>query len=270
MGEAVEKTKMTTVGDVEDTGQDGEAVVEVKPGVDLPVNFALKLEDGPRWRMIRTIGAGNFGQVMAVARKVDGKKTKWEVGALKTGIGRNASQIRWEGQVLAYLKLLGRTEGIIQMICCGEAEDVNKTSFPYVLIEILHPTFPTLQQLVKVEDGHRLDVGKACRVGIQMLAGLENLHSLGILHRDLKPENVGILAIPNHHRCVLIDLGMAGFFTDTKGDIREPRSYPGQKGTPTFMSHRVTSWREAGRVDDLWSWFAPNFIMFQRCNVCLR
>lgn len=46
---------------------------------------------------------------------------------------------------------------------------------------------------------------------IQIILGLEYLHSVGIAHRDMKPENI---LIGEYGKCKIADFGLGNFFTE--------------------------------------------------------
>lgn len=53
------------------------------------------------------------------------------------------------------------------------------------------------------------------------------------MHRDIKPENVGLY---EENILVLFDLGMARFYTNEEGKVREPRCLCGMRGTDEWAS----------------------------------
>ena len=75
----------------------------------------------------------------------------------------------------------------------------------YVAMELLHGE--TLRSYLK-ERG-QLEPDEAIEIAVQMLAGLEAAHALGVVHRDVKPENVFLEWQDTGHVCVkLLDFGI--------------------------------------------------------------
>jgi serine/threonine-protein kinase len=64
----------------------------------------------------------------------------------------------------------------------------------------------TLQQILRREGA--LDPTKAARIALQIAAGLEAAHEIGIVHRDVKPANVMVSDGPEAH-VKIVDFGLA-------------------------------------------------------------
>eukprot|EP00759_Apiculatamorpha_spiralis_P057130 PhF_6_TR8459/c0_g1_i1/m.13209/K08959/CSNK1D; casein kinase 1, delta len=88
-------------------------------------------------------------------------------------------------------------------------------------------------------------------LGIQLLAALEMVHSLGFVHRDLKPSNCVMGMGPSCHYVHLIDFGLCSRYRRSRGEhieLREDRPFV---GTTRFCSLNVHLGLEASRRDDM-------------------
>jgi eukaryotic-like serine/threonine-protein kinase len=99
---------------------------------------------------------------------------------------------------------------VCRTLDCGLLEDGR----PYVAMELLEGE--TLRDFLARRG--RLDAEEAIEIAVQMLAGLEAAHDLGIVHRDVKPENVFLTwtndragreaVTPGSVRVKLVDFGV--------------------------------------------------------------
>jgi len=101
---------------------------------------------------------------------------------------------------------------------------LHDTGSDYLVLERIHGL--TLEQ--ELERFGPLRPDRACRIVLDVLAGLSAIHARNLLHRDLKPANV---MLDLEDRAVLLDLGIA----------RHPRQRrltpPGfAAGTPAYMA----------------------------------
>jgi hypothetical protein len=80
----------------------------------------------------------------------------------------------------------------------------------------------------------------------QLLRGVHECHTAGIVHRDVKPENVLLTAPGVASRIKLIDFGLA-----TWGDSTP--SITAHVGTPYYIAPEVLEGRGYGRAVDMWS-----------------
>ena len=81
----------------------------------------------------------------------------------------------------------------------------------------------------------------------RMAAGLDGLHSAGVIHRDLKPSNVML----THDGLKIIDFGIAQTLEGS------PRTEHVQTpGSPPFMSHEQARGLEVTQASDISSWAA--------------
>ncbi|MGH9461085.1 MAG: serine/threonine-protein kinase [Vicinamibacteria bacterium] len=85
-------------------------------------------------------------------------------------------------------------------------------------------------------------------IGMQILRGLEALHSAGIVHRDLKPENV--LLTDTEPQCAkLTDFGLSKILAESRG-----LTVSGTRlGTPLYQAKELEDARDADARCDLYS-----------------
>ena len=94
-----------------------------------------------------------------------------------------------------------------------------------------------------------LDDDTARAYFIQILLGVEYLHSNDIVHRHIKPDN--ILLSDHGKTCKIVDFGVSEMFVKPGDDTMEKSA-----GSPAFMSPELcTAGHSAyhGRKDDIWS-----------------
>ncbi|KAK0233861.1 putative casein kinase-1 hhp1 [Armillaria fumosa] len=77
--------------------------------------------------------------------------------------------------------------------------------FEYIAMEILGPSVAEQQKKNGLETGVMLTT--VVRIMDQVLAGLEHIHSFGIVHRDIKPEN--LLCSLDNSTIKIIDFGIS-------------------------------------------------------------
>ena len=117
---------------------------------------------------------------------------------------------------------------------------------PYLVMEFIESE--TIEDRIKRRPLPNLqEVGS---IMTQMLAGLDAIHSSGIVHRDIKPANV--LLLPNGH-IKLADFGVAK--VESLG-----ATHGGMIGTPDYMSPEQFMGKQAGHRADI---FAAGVIMFE-------
>ena len=127
----------------------------------------------------------------------------------------SASSTRFEREILLSRLVVHRN--VVQVLDFGRDEDVF-----YYAME-LYP-----QNLVALTSEVSLDSSSHASVALDLLDGLEAIHSYCIVHRDLKPRNILVDASGN---AVISDLGIASAGSRSNGLTIE-----GGIGTATYMA----------------------------------
>ena len=168
----------------------------------------------PQYRFHGLIGSGGFASVYAVKDAEDRKFALKLPKFLDENVDYETLQkYKREGDILATLE----HKNIVKFTP-GETIEI-----PYLSGELLEGG--SLGQLMKK---HRLTVGEATEIMLQLLDGLSYAHRMGIIHLDLKPENIlftqeGILKIT--------DWGIGKHMTAKVGG-----SHAGSKGTISYCA----------------------------------
>ncbi|VDN03382.1 unnamed protein product [Thelazia callipaeda] len=165
---------------------------------------------------------------------------------------RSSGSLYWEWDVLEKIMKSDnnedRTRHLVRRIDFGHTINMDGQKVSYIVMEYL-PGNP-VGIIGTLESNERLS--KVAEFGLQLLKAIYDLHYLGYVHRDIKPENVGLYG---KNTVVLYDLGLARFYTNQEGKVREPRCMCGMRGTDEWASLSAELGRDQGRIDDLWGWF---------------
>ncbi|XP_004609659.2 tau-tubulin kinase 2 isoform X1 [Sorex araneus] len=194
-----------------------------------------------RWKVLRKIGGGGFGEIYDALDML----TRENV-ALKVESAQQPKQVL--KMEVAVLKKLQGKDHVCRFIGCGRNDRFN-----YVVMQLQGRN---LADLRRSQSRGTFTISTTLRLGKQILESIESIHSVGFLHRDIKPSNFAMGRFPSTCRkCYMLDFGLARQFTNSCGDVRPPRAVAGFRGTVRYASVNAHRNREMGRHDDLWSLF---------------
>ncbi|XP_040268314.1 tau-tubulin kinase 2 isoform X1 [Bufo bufo] len=194
-----------------------------------------------RWKVLRKIGGGGFGEIYDALDLL----TRENV-ALKVESAQQPKQVL--KMEVAVLKKLQGKDHVCRFIGCGRNDRFN-----YVVMQLQGRN---LADLRRSQSRGTFSVSTMLRLGRQILEAVESIHSVGFLHRDIKPSNFAMGRFPSTCRkCYMLDFGLARQFTNSCGEVRPPRAVAGFRGTVRYASVNAHRNREMGRHDDLWSLF---------------
>ncbi|XP_019713349.1 tau-tubulin kinase 2-like [Hippocampus comes] len=194
-----------------------------------------------RWRVVRKIGGGGFGEVYEVLDLLSQATV-----AMKVESATHPKPVqRTEAVVLR--KLQGK-DNVCRFVSAGRNERFN-----YVVMELQGRN---LADLRRSRARGTFSVSTTLRLGKQILQGIESIHSVGFLHRDIKPANFAMGRLASTCRCCyMLDFGLARQYMTSNQELRPPRSVAGFRGTVRYASINTHKNKEIGRHDDLWSLF---------------
>uniref|UniRef100_A0A671PZ03 Tau tubulin kinase 2b n=1 Tax=Sinocyclocheilus anshuiensis TaxID=1608454 RepID=A0A671PZ03_9TELE len=125
-----------------------------------------------RWRVLKKIGGGGFGEIYEVLDQV----TQVNV-ALKVESAQQPKQVL--KMEVAVLKRLQGKDHVCRFVGCGRNDRFN-----YVVMELQGRNLADLRR--NMSRG-TFSFSTTLRLGRQILEAIESIHSVGFLHRDIKP-----------------------------------------------------------------------------------
>jgi serine/threonine protein kinase len=190
------------------------------------------------YRILARLGHGGFSSIYFAEYLANGQRV-----ALKLELtNQRKKALKYEREIC--LKLRG----------CRYVPEFQRfaetRNFLSLAMECLGPSVIALRR--ELPDSH-FSLSTTLRIGIEVIRGLRELHSRGILHRDVKPSN--ILVRPSCSRPIaLIDFGLSRQFIDPNtGESYPPRVHPGFVGTHYYASTNALRGCEVSQRDDLMS-----------------
>ncbi len=204
-----------------------------------------------RYRVLRRVGEGGMSYVygaqeVATGREVALKILTPRLAADQVSMDRlrreAALAMRFDHPNVCPILAHGRTEtGLIYLV------------MPYLRGEPLHET-ETRRGPFPLQEGVALLV--------QLCAGLQHAHDLGVVHRDLKPENVMLVPDPARNdgiRAVVMDFGL-GKALEPGPELARLTQTGIVLGTPEFMSPEQVRGRPVDARSDI---FALGVLAFE-------
>ncbi|XP_062858471.1 tau-tubulin kinase 2b [Trichomycterus rosablanca] len=194
-----------------------------------------------RWRVIKKIGGGGFGEIYEVLDQLNQCNV-----ALKVESAQQPKQVL--KMEVAVLKRLQGKDHVCRFVGCGRNDRFN-----YVVMELQGRNLADLRRTM---NHGTFSASTTLRLGRQILEAIESIHSVGFLHRDIKPSNFAMGRLTSTCRtCYMLDFGLARQFTNSCQEVRPPRPVAGFRGTVRYASINAHKNKEMGRHDDLWSLF---------------
>jgi eukaryotic-like serine/threonine-protein kinase len=129
------------------------------------------------YRIVTLLGRGGMGEVYLAQDTKLHRRVALKL--LRASFTRDSQRMkRFEQEACAASAL--NHPNILTVYDLGQADGFNFIATEYVEGE-------TLRQLIK---RHKVTLGQALEIAIQVAAALATAHAAGIIHRDIKPENV--------------------------------------------------------------------------------
>lgn len=183
--------------------------------------------------LLKVVGKGSFGKVMLVRKKDNGKVYAMKVLNKKTIVERNEVEHT-------------KSERAILM----------KLNHPFLVR--LHYSFQTPDKLYFIMDfvnggelffhlqkDRRFSEERVRFYAAEIAAGLEYLHSQGVIYRDLKPENLLLTADGN---IIMTDFGLS-----KEGLLGSDDRTSTFCGTPEYLAPEILDGKGYGKAVDWWS-----------------
>ncbi len=131
--------------------------------------------DGP-YRLIRSLGSGGMGQVFEAIDQAGNHVAVKLLLARWMRSPRSLKRFRQEGQIASAI-----SHPRCVFVKAADEEDGQ----PYIVMELM--SGKTLKDLLI--ERKQLPVEEAIRAILDVLEGLEEAHTHGMIHRDIKPAN---------------------------------------------------------------------------------
>ncbi|CAG5081429.1 Oidioi.mRNA.OKI2018_I69.PAR.g9876.t1.cds [Oikopleura dioica] len=190
-----------------------------------------------KWKIIKKIGGGGFGEIYESLFVETGEKV-----AIKLESAEQSKQVlKMEVAVLKALQ--NKSRHVCKFFGCG-----REIRFNYIVMTLVGKS---LAELRRAQPKGTFSLSTTLRLGQQLLQAIRDIHDVGFLHRDVKPSNFAIIG----RRVYMLDYGLARQYIDSSGNVRQPRSIAGFRGTVRYTSVNAHNNSELGRHDDLWSLF---------------
>ncbi|XP_019853937.1 PREDICTED: serine/threonine-protein kinase Chk1-like [Amphimedon queenslandica] len=186
------------------------------------------------WEFMQTLGEGAYGEVKLAVHKESKECVAVKIMHLD---GDNALTLDCLKKEICIMKML-RHDNVVRFFgerACGKIH--------YLFLEYVDGG----ELFDRIEPDHGMEPGLAQHFFLQLLQGLEYLHSRGVAHRDIKPENI---LLDGYDVLKISDFGLSTVFRHLGRERKLTRCC----GTPPYIAPEVYSGAEYyAEPADLWS-----------------
>lgn len=201
---------------------------------------------GGRYRIVRRVGGGAFGEVFIVqATRTSTHAKEGELMAAKFEPLKSSHQPHLFHEARVYTSL-GRdvtTVGIPRVKWYGVEGDYN--------VLVMDLVGPSLSELLDFCHG-RFNLKTVLLLADQLICRLQFIHTCGYLHRDLKPDNFAMGRGKFAHHLYMLDFGLAKRYCDNKTGRHIPyRDGKSLTGTARYVSLNTHLGMQQSRRDDI-------------------
>jgi serine/threonine protein kinase len=201
---------------------------------------------GGRFRVLRRLGGGAFGEVYVVqTTRATTHCAEGELLAAKFEPLKSSHQphLFHEARVYSSLARDVITVGIPRVRWYGVEGDFN--------VLVMDLAGPSLSELLDFCHG-RFSLKSVLMLADQAISRLEFVHTCGYLHRDLKPDNFAMGRGKLAHHLYLLDFGLAKRYADPKaGRHIQYRDGKSLTGTARYVSLNTHLGIQQSRRDDI-------------------
>ncbi|VDK38080.1 unnamed protein product [Taenia asiatica] len=192
-----------------------------------------------RWKLIRKIGAGSFGDIYLGLNIANGE----EVAVKLEPMNARHPQLVYESRIY---RLLQNTFAVPRIHWFGS--DGMKNDYRALVMDLLGPSLEDLFNYV----GRRFTMKTVLMLAEQMLWRVEYVHSRNLIHRDIKPDNFLMGIGQRCNRLFLVDFGLAKKYRDSRTKVHIPfRDDKNLTGTARYASINAHAGHEQSRRDDI-------------------
>jgi len=190
---------------------------------------------GAKYRILRKIGSGSFGDIYLAMNITNGEEVAVKLEQFKA----KHPQLLYESKVY---KILQGGLGIPHVRWFGSENNYN-----ILVMDLLGPSLEDLFNFCS----RRFTMKTVLMLADQMIARLEYIHNKSFIHRDIKPDNF-LMGIGRHcNKLFLIDFGLAKKYRDPQARThilyREDKNLT---GTARYASINAHLGIEQSRRDD--------------------
>jgi TOMM system kinase/cyclase fusion protein len=209
--------------------------------------FPLQLRQAlaPEYTLIKSIGAGAFGDVFEARQESTGQSVAVKV--LRANERRTARQ-RFLREMRACAAL--RHPHIVRVVDAGREPESDDVPL-YTVFELVPGQ--TLAQWLSIEG--MLPIETAVQLMSQVLDALQAAHRTGIVHRDLKPANIMVTQTAGGLHAKVLDFGIsAGLQSQWDGGAERVTQSGERIGTPAYCAPEQLRGEPTSVLFDYYAW----------------